>query len=89
MPSIHIHSLRETLPIFQMGRCQDFYVDVDLMDGRIYSLKGPGGMERPGVDGWWTDPGTKVGGIDTLLVGGLEHQFYCPINIGNFIIPID
>jgi len=24
---------------------QDFWVDVDLMDGRIYSMKGPGGME--------------------------------------------
>ena len=23
------------------------------------------------------------------LVGGLEHQFYCPINIGLLIIPID
>ena len=23
------------------------------------------------------------------LVGGLEHQFYFPINIGNLIIPID
>ena len=24
-----------------------------------------------------------------ILVGGLEHQFYFPRNIGNFIIPID
>ncbi len=27
---------------------QDFWVDVDLMDGRIYSMKGPGGMESLG-----------------------------------------
>ena len=26
---------------------------------------------------------------NSYLVGGLEHQFYFPINIGNFIIPID
>ena len=24
-----------------------------------------------------------------MLVGGLEHEFYFPINIGNLIIPID
>ena len=27
--------------------------------------------------------------ILNILVGGLEHQFYFPINIGNVIIPID
>ena len=27
--------------------------------------------------------------IKYLLVGGLEHQFYFPINIGFLIIPID
>ena len=26
---------------------------------------------------------------EEILVGGLEHQFYFPINIGNVIIPID
>ena len=26
---------------------------------------------------------------DCILLGGLEHQLYFPINIGNLIIPID
>ena len=36
---------------------------------------------------------TRIAAIMTqstyFLVGGLEHQFYFPINIGNVIIPID
>ena len=27
--------------------------------------------------------------LSTCLVGGLEHDFYFPINLGKFIIPID
>ena len=32
---------------------------------------------------------TKVKNYNQKLVGGLEHQFYFPINIGLLIIPID
>ena len=34
-------------------------------------------------------PAELLAGMVLNLVGGLEHQFYFPMTIGNFIIPID
>ena len=52
-----------------------------------------GWIERieAGQRGWKTKVGIEATqmGIKASLVGGLEHEFYCPINIGNLIIPID
>ena len=42
-----------------------------------------GCLEHPSIRSWCSQP-KKTG-----LVGGLEHQFYFPINIGFLIIPID
>ena len=52
------------------------------------------GPRGPQWDGWWTGEekdGVMVGMpcVYIILVGGLEHQFYFPKNIGFLIIPID
>ena len=45
---------------------------------------------HPAVHSPWGCP-TIMGGpiVYRLLVGGLEHEFYFPIYLGNVIIPID
>ena len=59
---------------------------------RRLSPEAPGG-EAPGrlpreKRGFGDDHIQKIGYL-LYLVGGLEHQWYFPINIGNLIIPID
>ena len=51
--------------------------------GSMWGTKPLGRCGDPLLPGWLNQHGNKH------LVGGLEHQFYFPMTIGNFIIPID